>query len=265
MLFIDDVRNLIMICSRCGFPDNDILPGFSCSSCGTVYSSEPKTHLYTHQVPLWETTDVKEVPFTSFIKTVKEIFIKPDQFFKQISSKNQKLQALLFALLCGSIGYTFLFLWSQLFPEQLSEMYESTESFFTDKESSSAATLLFTPILIALEIIFIALYTHTMLCITRTSKNSFSSTLKIVSYAQCALLLNIIPVIGSFFSAVYMFFLLLTGIKYKHEIGKFKAFLVIFLPIIIISLSVLIVLFVLVVFGVVTSGLIEKSAPFLHQ
>ena len=202
-----------MICSRCGFPDNNILPGFSCSSCGTVYSSEPKTHRYLHQVPLWETADAKEFPFTSFLKTVKEIVINPDQFFKQISSKDQVLTTLLFALLCGSIGYTFLFLWSQLFPEQLSGMYESTESFFTDKESSSPTTLLFTPILIVLEILFITLYTHSMLVITRTSKNCFSSTLKIVSYAQCALLLNIIPVIGSFFSVVYMFFLLINRYK----------------------------------------------------
>jgi hypothetical protein len=253
-----------MICSRCGFTDNDILPGFSCSSCGAIYSSKLKTHQNQHNVPLWETTEAKEFPFISFFKTVKEIFISPDQFFKRISSKDQALTALLFALLSGSIGYTFLFLWSQLFPG-LSEMYESTGTFFTDKESSSATTLLFTPILIIFEILFITLYTHCMLVITRTSKNSFSSTLKIVSYAQSALLLNLIPVIGSFFSAVYMFFLLLTGIQQKHEIGKFKVFLVITLPIIVISVLVLLLLLVLVLFGIVASGLIENVAPFLHQ
>lgn len=254
-----------MICSRCGFPDNDILPGFSCSSCGTIYSSEPKTRIYQHQVPPWETTDAKEIPFTTFLKAVKEIFINPDRFFKQISSKDQVLTALLFALLCGSIGYTMQFLWSQLFPEQLSDMYEGTSSLFTDDGASSATTLLFTPILIMIQIFFITLYTHSMLVITHTKKSPFLSTLKIVSFAQGALLLYFIPVVGSFFSAVYMFFLLLTGIKHKHEIGKFKAFLIVTLPIIIIGVLVLIVLLVLILFGVAASGLIENIAPFLNK
>jgi hypothetical protein len=255
-----------MICSRCGFTDNDILPGFACSSCGSIFSTDTNSYQYiVEQTPLWETNHGKTFPFTAFLKTVQEIFLKPDHFFKQISPKSQVPSALLFALICGSIGYTFLFLWSQLFPEQLSGMYEGTESLFTDKESSSASTLLFTPILITLEILFITLYTHSMLFITNTKKNSFSSTLKLVSYAQCALLLNIIPVIGSFFSAVYMFFLLLTGIQHKHEIGKFKAFLILTLPLIIIFILVLIVLLVLILFGFAASGLLENITPFLHK
>lgn len=254
-----------MICSKCGFTDNDILPGFACSSCGSIFSTSTDSYHPIEQTPLWETNHAKAFPFTAFLKTVKEIFLKPDQFFKQISPKSQIPSALLFALICGSIGYTFLFLWSQLFPEQLSEMYEGTESFFTGKESSPATTLLFTPILITLEILFIAFYTHSMLFITRTKKHSFSSTLKIVSYAQCALLLNVIPVTGSLFSVIYMFFLLLTGIQQKNETGKFKVFLIITLPLIIVCTLVLIGLVVLILFGVAASGLLEKVAPFLNQ
>ena len=254
-----------MICSRCGFSDNGILPGFSCPTCGIVYSSEPKKIIYQHQTPLWETIYAKEYPFTSFFKTAKEIFLNPDQFLKQISSKEHVLTALLFALISGSIGYLFLFLWSQLLPQQISGIFTETESLLTDKNASNVTTLLYTPILITLEILIIALYTHFMLVISRTRKMPFACTLKIVSYSQCALLLNLIPVIGSFFSAAYMIFLLLTGIKQKHGINNIKGFFILALPVIILSTLLLIIIIILVIFGVATSGLIENIAPFLHQ
>lgn len=257
-----------MICSRCGFTNDGFLPGITCPSCGCVYSSEPEKKVIYPQltVPLWESPYSKEFPLSSFFRTSKEIFVNPDLFFGKLQSKSDLLSAWLYALIGGSLGYVIMYLWTQIFPPMdLSMFSDKTETLFATEESSSSTTLLYTPILITLEILFLTLYAHLMLIITRKRKKSLYFTFKIVSYSQCALLLNFIPVAGSFLSTVFMIFQIITGISHVHETSKFKAFISLFIPLIALLLLLVVFLFAAMIFGVAATGFLESLTPFLNN
>gem|GEM_PF-1728397 len=260
-----------MICSRCGFTDQEIFPSFTCPSCGSVYSSAEKLAAplpvqKSFDDPIWESPDAHEFPLTAFIKTVKNLFLNPTDFFRQIHTKSHITSVWIFALIAGSIGYTFLFMWSQIFPENFTKFYNEAESFLaTSGESSPAQTLLYTPLLVSIQLIFIALYTHFMLLITGNRKKSFKYTFKVTAYSQGALLLCVLPAIGSFCASIAMLFQIITGISAVHGISKLKALMALILPLLVLLSLVALILLLLAIFGIAASGVLDQLAPFLSN
>lgn len=252
-----------MNCSRCGFADDGSTAAYSCPSCGGLYSSNPEVKQIVPDM-LWESKFAKEYPFTSFLKTVKEIILKPEHFFRNLSNESTILSSWLFALVAGSIGYTGHFVWSLLFPNLFSDLYDNSNSLLSNG-NSSAETLLFTPLIITFEIWILTLFVQCMVTITRVKGASIKTTFKVVSYAQSAILLQIIPVIGTLFSSIYMCVLLLTGLNQKHHSSKLKLFFILILPFIFVAGFAVFVLIFILLFGIASTGFIDKIIPFLSK
>ena len=252
-----------MICSRCGFTASGFMPDYSCPSCGGIYSSQIEKKQLPSEIP-WESNIAKENAFSSFFETVKDVLLKPEHFFKQLLPEGNILSGWLFALLVGSIGYTIQFIWSQIFPNQFSDFYNSSESLFSN-QNSSAETLLFTPLIITFKIWAITFYIHFMLMITRVKRVSMKGTFKVVSYAQSAMILQIIPVFGTIFSFIYTCVLLLIGLNQQHQTSKLKLFFIITLPIIVFIAFVLVILVFILLFGMAAAGFLDKLIPFISQ
>ncbi len=251
-----------MICPRCGFSDMDLLQGYSCPSCGGLYSSQTQINKTPRINKSWETDFSKEYPINSFLLTLKNIFLKPTSFFKNLTGEGSIFPAWVFALLACSIGYSFLFIWSNLFTSDISDLYQDSETYVSDPEVLNAKSLLYTPLLVSFQIWIIALYCQFMLIITKTKKTSIKSTFKAVAYSQTAMLLNIIPVAGSFFSSIYMIILLLIGLQAAHERSKLKIFLMLTLPFIFLSLFILLIIIMILILGIATTGFLNDLIPF---
>lgn len=252
-----------MNCTRCGF-SSGFNGGYSCPSCGGIISSEPvKPVIKVPVTVLWESIYARNNPFTAFFMTLKELFSKPSTFFARMPLVNT-LPSWLFALIAGSLGYTFSFLWSNYLPG-LSDIYDEAETLFALEESSSASTLLYTPILITLQILLITIYTHFALFVSRARNIPSKGTFKIVAYSQAAMILNIIPGIGSFCSTVYMLYLILTGIQVKNGTGKLKTFFLFFLPLILLLSILFIAVLFLIIGGLITSEMLNTSPPLFNR
>lgn len=252
-----------MICPRCGFSDTDLLQGYSCPSCGGLYSSQAQINKPPRIIKSWETDFAKEYPFSSFLLTLKNIFLKPTSFFTSLTGEGSIFPAWLFALLVCSIGYTFLFIWSNIFSNNISDFYQNSETYISDSKVLNAQSLLFTPLLVSFQIWLITLYCQFMLIITKTKKTSIKSTFKAVSYSQAAMLLNVLPLAGSFFSSIYMIILLLIGLQAAHERSKFRIALILTLPLIFVLLFFLLVIIIILIFGIATTGFLNDLIPFL--
>jgi hypothetical protein len=252
-----------MICPRCGFANINQLHGYSCPSCGGIYSSQAQVNKPPRINKNWETDFAKEYPLSAFLLTVKNIFLRPSSFFKNLTNEGSIFSAWLFALLTCSIGYTFLFFWSNLLTDTLTDFYQDSEPYISDTKFLNAESLLYTPLLVSFQIWIIALYAQFMLIITKTRKASFKSTFKAVSYSQTAMLLNIIPVAGSFFSSIYTIILLLIGLQTAHEKSKLRMFLILTFPLTLLSVFILLIILIILIFGIATTGLLNDLIPFL--
>jgi hypothetical protein len=260
------IKGNYMICSRCGALDNCLPHGYTCSACGGVFCSEYQSPEPLPNDLLWESPNAKNHPLSAFIHTSKEILMKPSRFFSYITTKENAPSALLFALIAGSIAYTISFLWALILPDQLSEFYNDSESFFPTEDSSSIANnLLFSPLILTFQILFLSLYSHGALILAGARKAPFKGTFKIIAYAQCAMLLKAIPVVGTLLTIISMFFLILTGIHQKHDCSKLKTFFILLFPLIILSGLVLLVLIFILIAGVTTNSFFGNIITSLQK
>lgn len=258
-----------MICSKCG-NSFDSFSALSCPSCGNFYSDQDTLSLPPAApevlMPLWESPASRNFPLIVFFLTVKQLFYTPVSFFNTLQLKKNLSSAWLFALIAGSIGYTAAYLWSQILPDSFSTFFENNaDGVLADNASSPALTLMFSPVYISIEFLSIALYSHFMLFITRKSKNAFYQTLKITAYSQSAMLLNIVPIIGSLLASVMFFWQLITGISVVHQTTRLKAFTALIFPLIAVALLFVILLLLLAFLGVAVSGIFGNLLPFLQQ
>ncbi len=212
-----------MKCSKCGFTF-DTTQNF-CSLCGAIsYREQPQENL---QPVYEENRSAKDSPMGAFLDTIQESFFKTDFFFSKVQNSSSKY-ALLYGMLCGSIGVVSTFLWSFFLPEPYKQL-SATET---------ANNLIFTPFLLILQILLTTAYTHFMLLIWRSRKAPIDATFKICCYSLGALLLNTIPAIGPALAVLFWFYLIITGIHQIHHISRLKAFAAIIFPLILLFFAV---------------------------
>jgi hypothetical protein len=124
---------------------------------------------------------------------------------------------------------------------------------------------MFTPVYISMEFLFIALYSHFMLFITRKRKNTFYQTLKISAYSQCALILNIVPIIGPLLATVMVFWQLITGLSVVHQTTRLRVFTALIFPLIVFAFLCVLLLLLLAFMGVALNNVFGDFLPFLQQ
>jgi hypothetical protein len=220
-----------MKCSRCGFTI-DTTHNF-CSLCGGV-SEGALPNKNFESVP-WESSYAKDYPLRAFLDTIQESFFKTDHFFSKVQKSSNK-PALLYGILCGSIGVVSTFLWSFFLPDPYKHL----------GITETANNLILTPLVLIIQILLTTVYVHFMLIIFRSTNAPISSTFRISSYSLGAFIMNAIPAIGPLLTTVLWFYLIITGIHQIHHIGRLKAFAAMILP--------LLLLFIVVFFIVVIVG-----------
>ena len=213
-----------MKCSRCGFTF-DTTQNF-CSLCGRV--SERVLPQKIPQSVSWESGTAKDYPLIAFLDTIQESFFKADNFFSKIQNSPNK-PALLYGMLCGSIGVVATFLWSFFLPDSYKQL----------SALESAKNLIFTPFALILQILFTTVYVHLMLVIFRYRKAPIGATFRICCYSLGALILNAIPTMGPMLSIILWFYLIITGIHHIHHTSKLKAFAAITSPFLFIFMAIL--------------------------
>jgi hypothetical protein len=249
-----------MNCIKCGWTNNDILSGYLCQSCGSILSSEPSIILKNKGL-LWENALSKEIPLKAFTITLKKVFLAPNVFFKQLTIANNIYASWLFALLCGGIGYTFLFLWSQILPEPAGSLYSDSASFLDDKNSTN---LLFTPLIISMQLFFLVFLIFFQCKLARIQNVTFNSVFRLVAYSHAAMIFQIIPYLGTFCSVLFMLYLIITGMSHQFAISKMKAILTLILPFILLFTIIIMAMLFFMMGALAISNIAGSNIPFFN-
>lgn len=211
-----------MKCFRCGSTFESI--NDFCPICGSIIQSRIDNTDSRKNVP-WETVNASKYPLFAFFNTINESFFNTDIFFTKLKdSITSNNSAWLFGLISGSFGMLSLFLWSAFIPDFSAE---------TEKNiSESAMGLMLTPVILSVQMFLLTFYVHFMLIVTRSKKAPVKATFKICCYSLGALILNAIPVAGPLISPLFLFYLILTGLQYVHQMSKWKAAVILIFPIV---------------------------------
>jgi hypothetical protein len=169
-------------------------------------------------------------------QTLFESLFYPSRFFGKLSSGHRPLLPFVYALMVGSAGSVLGFLWTYLFfswfPASASLSWLAGP---LGNTSASSAGLIALPFFISIKVVFASAYFHTLLVLTRSSRQGLKSTFSIVCYAESAEIFNLIPVVGSVVSVVWSLVLITAGFCSVHRMSTSRALVIIFLPLLILG------------------------------
>jgi hypothetical protein len=174
----------------------------------------------------------------AFVSTLRKCLLDPHVFFNELSFSRGSLNALLYALMVGSIGSVFSFAWTYLLIGPLLDFLPWMND-YSVKNAASVAGLILTPVIVTVKVFFAALYFHGLLYLTRSNKQNAAATFRIVCYSQSTAIFDLIPVFGSIISPLWSLYLLAVGFNKVHKISIFKACMIILLPLIVLFMAVI--------------------------
>jgi hypothetical protein len=198
----------------------------------------------------------------AFIKTLRHCLLNPRDFFEKPSMDHASRRAWLYALIVGSIGSIFSFIWASALIRPLLASFPVLDDFGVNK-AISTASLIFTPLIITLKVVFSALYFQFLLFLTRSARQNTSATFRIVCYAQSTAIFELIPVFGSIISPLWSLYLLAVGFNKIHKISMFRAYLIILLPLMFLLAAVL-ALAVFFSAGILFHDVLKGSLPLFR-
>jgi len=251
-------------CSKCGNNQSPLHSQF-CSVCGhplfnteeTIYSSATQRQ----GVP-WEHIDRFGL-WGAIAITLKKCLTAPASFFSDLAASRNSYMAWVFALIIGSIGSIFSFLWTIFLISPLFDLVPSLDA-YTGKNMLTTAQLVFAPLIITMKLIFLSCYFHFLLFCTRSSRKDFSATFRILFYTQCASIFECIPVIGSFISLALSLYLLVIGFHKIHGISMLRAWMIIILLPVVLSIVVGVVAALIFGTGLVLIDTLKDSLQLIR-
>jgi hypothetical protein len=238
----------MVTCPQCGFeqPETD-----ECVKCGIIISKYVQFQEMARSVEgqVREISAEEYTPWESggggfigaFFKTAQEVLFSPTKFFKKAAAGKGYWSPFIFAMITGIIGSGVVLLWQWLLfsgvvPPQI----------FSATTYSLVLTfaVISIPFTIAVSILIGSGVTHLCLMIVGGNQRGFEATFRAISYSYGAALFYIVPIIGGFVGAIYLFILAILGVREGHEISTGKAALAVLLPfIVILGLVILFVIF----------------------
>jgi hypothetical protein len=241
------------VCPKCGTAISSPSSDF-CTLCGHPLPSSGQqipSAFFNPAIP-WESVETLGI-IRALSATLRECLFSPSLFFAKVSHSHNTGMAFVYALILGSAGSIVGFLWAYLF---LSWLPDSVPWFagFSDSASTSGASLILMPLLIAAQIVFAAVYFQILLTLTGSKKQGIKSTFRVVCYAESATILNLIPLVGSFVSVALSLYLLAVGISSVHRMSTIKALVIILLPLLILGIIGILTLAVIIGFGALFNG-----------
>ena len=223
-------------CPKCGnnrSPDNSRY----CSICYYPLFHQDETDrekaAMLQGVP-WDNIDRLGV-WKALFFTLKKCLTVPSSFFGDLAASRNSLMAWLFALIIGSLGSVFNFIWVFFLVSPLLDLVPGLDS-YTGKNLLSTGQLIFAPFIITGKLLFIACYFHLLLSITHSSRQNIAATFRIACYAQSAAIFDCIPVIGSVISLTWSLYLLSIGFNKVHKVSMLRSWMIILLLPVVLSI-----------------------------
>ncbi len=206
-----------------------------CTVCGSLaypqVSQLSPDHTFS-QMP-WEKASQIGI-LKAFWQTIRSSLFHPKTFFKHIRRSEDTTQALLFALMIGSLGILINTMWTSL---AITSVSQSFGSILSPGDSAGISGLLYYPLFEICQLTLLTGYCHLMLRLTGSKDIKFSGSFRVVCYAQSAIVLSIIPLIGGYIlSPILMVYLCAQGLHHAHGVSRTKALLIQIIPIIIIGI-----------------------------
>lgn len=242
---------LTMLCKNCNNPIPLLSSNF-CSNCGAFLATPPPTPAEPDHIA-WEENDQRyKATGVTLIKTLRTVLFHPDHFFSLIAKQKQRTgPAWAFALITGGAGLLASWFWSVLFLR-----YAGTASgiaWLFDGNAVSPATLLAAPLLISLEMLLLSFYIFCIMRLTRAEYVPFPQLFRTLCYTEAAMVIQIIPFLGTVIASVFWLYSLLTALHKLYAVNRLKLFILLLLPLFLIGLFLVIVLLA-VLSGIIFTG-----------
>jgi predicted RNA-binding Zn-ribbon protein involved in translation (DUF1610 family) len=247
------------LCPRCGTPINALAHTCSCPACGETQVNQNATN--TPQTPpppeltAWDSLLSTNNPVFALADSLWESFSKPNRFFSKSTNCSSVVPPWLYALVTGSIGMLAAFIWSLLIRNPYYDLF--SESIFIDTDTFSPGTLIAAPVIITLQLFISSAIIHFLLWLFRYNKTPFSGTFRLVCFSEGAMVLQVLPVAGSFLSLVFWIFFIFTGIHHTHKISIARTIMIFIIPFLIVVFLFLIAIIVGIIAGFFSSGLLN--------
>ena len=248
-----------MDCSRCGFSFSNISGALACPSCGSLLSDSRSHKSHSIVETPWESAYASSYPLNALLDTLQQVLFNPGLFFAKIRNTSKKISpAWLYGLITGSFGMIAALLWSVLFRNVTPDALQSQGDLF------QPGTLISAPVFISLQLLLAAGYAQFMLAITGARKLPFAFTFRAVCFAESAVILNAIPVLGTVVAPFVWIYLLITALHKLHQISWIKASVILVLPLLFISVLVMVSLIAALLGGLAAGGYLRELFPFLN-
>lgn len=180
-------------------------------------------------------------PIQSFVTTVRRLVLEPVAFFRGMNREGDFVNPLIFSIICWEISAIIgglLGVLAALVGVGTRTAGETIVSFL--------ASLVLTPILAAIALVVAAGIIHLLvILIARPMSTGFETTFRVVAYADVAVLLTWIPILGSLVALVWYTVLSIFGVREAHHTSTGQAAAIVLIPAAV-ALFVLLLLAVLV-------------------
>ncbi|UCD71527.1 MAG: YIP1 family protein [Syntrophobacterales bacterium] len=193
----------------------------------------------------WE--DLEELGFfEAFLTTLKEALLSPTRFYRRMPTRGGFKSPLIFGLILGVLGGVFSLTWQQVFMLRLGRFPEMATTYFV-------GIIIALPLIVLASLYIISAIVHLCLTVVGGNRRGFEATFRVIAYSGSTDIFAFIPFIGSLITFIYALVIVIIGLREGHGIGKGRAALAVFLPIIVI----------LALFLVVALSLLYKLSEFL--
>ncbi len=201
----------------------------------------------------------------SFIKRLwqnwVDVMFNPSPFFKSIINEKQIVFPIIFAVIWGTISILLNIptvlrmrhaIFFRFFGDSFSGAMPSSGSFYT--------SVLFTsPFLLVVGIFIISAIYHAFILLVG-GKGGFGSTVKVISYSIAAMVLQVVPFIGTPLYWFYSLYLYTIGFRELHKLTTARAFVAALFPIFLFVLF-MIVMMALFILGMGFNVLKHFTSP----
>jgi hypothetical protein len=155
---------------------------------------------------------------------LRGVLLAPVKTFSSLLPDGRLMgRALLFAVICGTVGAAFSILYSVALPvpfnDPLTAIARQYIPWLPDKPPGveAFAGLLIMPVAMLVGLFLQALIVHGLFRIVGVGKGALAATIKVVSYSFASTLLNAVPVVGPFIAGVCSLVLLVIGGSRVHR------------------------------------------------
>jgi hypothetical protein len=172
--------------------------------------------------------------FSAFIETLQMVLTRPTEAFTAMSREGGLGEPLLYAVIGGSFGAVFAFIYNFAFRSL--NMFPSRHNAFENMLGGVGLIflLIFTPLLVVIGTFIWSAILHVCLLLVGGAKQSFETTFRVVCYGGGSVNpLLVIPLCGGLIVFIWKIVLYTIGLARSHETDTGRALLAVLLPLIV--------------------------------